>query len=127
MVGWLKAHGVPVKVMKVYDEASDPNNLLGRPGSYTSKAVFQDARVPAAKYDGTDTTDTDRGGSVEVFGDEAAAVARSKDIQGKLKSFGLGADYDYIVGGVLVRVSGSVLPSQAAAYARALGVQAQAA
>ena len=125
VINWLKAQGVPVSVTTVYDEATDPNNQLGRPGGYTSKAVFQDARVPADEYDETDMTDTDRGGSVEVFGDEAAAVARSKEIQGKLKSFGLGSEYDYIVGGVLVRVSGTVLPSQAADYAKALGVQAQ--
>jgi hypothetical protein len=124
VVAWLKAAGVTVKVTKVYDEDSDPNNMLGRPGGYTSKAAFQDQRVPASKY-GSEVDDPNRGGSVEVFADQAAAVARARDVQTKLKAFGLGTEYDYVVGGVLVRVTGTVKPSQARGYEKALGVPAQ--
>jgi hypothetical protein len=124
VVAWLKAAGVTVKATKVYDEDSDPNNMLGRPGGYTSKAAFQDKRVPASEY-GSEVDDPNRGGSVEVFADQAAALARARDVQTKLKAFGLGTEYDYVVGGVLVRVTGTVKPSQAAAYEKALGVTAQ--
>lgn len=124
VVVWLKTHGVQVTVTKVYDENTDPNSLLGRPGGYTSKAAFQDARVPADRY-GSEPDDPDRGGSVEVFGTEDRAVARAKDVQVKLKAFGLGTEYDYIVGGVLVRVTGTVSPTQARSYQDALGVPPQ--
>lgn len=124
VVTWLADRDVPITVAQVYDENTDPNNRLGRPGGYTSKAAFADSRVPKSKY-GSEVDDPHRGGSVEVFADEAAAVARSKEVQTKLKAFGLGTEYDYVVDGVLVRVSGSVTPSQAASYAKALGVEAQ--
>ena len=124
VVGWLKQQHVPVTVTKVYDENSDPNHRLGRPGGYTSKAAFQDARVPADNY-GTDVDDRDRGGSVEVFSSRSAAVDRAREIQTKLKAFGLGSEYDYVVDGDLIRVTGTVTPSQATSYQQALGVEPQ--
>jgi hypothetical protein len=124
VIAWLKAQGVPVTVTKVYDENSDPNSLLGRPGGYTSKAAFQDSRVPADRY-GSESDDPDRGGSIEVFDTEARAVTRAADVQSKLIAFGLGTEYDYVVGGVLVRVTGTVTPTQAKSYEQALAVQPQ--
>jgi hypothetical protein len=124
VVAWLKAHDVPVAVTTIYDENTDPNNLLGRPGGYSSKAAFQDARVPADKY-GSEADDPNRGGSVEVFAAQKDAVTRARDVQGKLKTFGLGTEYDYVVGGVLVRVTGTVAPTQAASYQIALAVAPQ--
>ena len=35
----------------VYDEASDPNELLGRPNGYTSKVAFADSRVKFEDYE----------------------------------------------------------------------------
>lgn len=125
VVLWLASQGLPVEVTKVYDETTDPNERLGRPGGYTSKAAFGDSRIPKSKYVGADADSSDRGGSVEVFTDEAGAVARAAEVQKKLKDFGLGTEWDYVVGGVLVRVSGNVTPSQAKAYQDALGVEPQ--
>jgi hypothetical protein len=107
-----------------YDENTDPNDRLGRPGGYASKAAFRDARVHVAAYV-TEVDDPDRGGSVEVFGKRSAAMDRAREVQMKLKAFGLGTEYDYVVGGALIRVSGNVTPSQAASYQQALGVKPQ--
>jgi hypothetical protein len=124
VVGWLKQQQVPVTVTKAYDENTDPNHRLGRPGGYTSKAAFQDARVPADEFV-TDVDDSDRGGSVEVFRSRSAAVDRARYVQTILKAFGHGSEYDYVVNGALVRVTGTVTPSQAASYQQALGVKPQ--
>lgn len=96
----------------VQDENTDPNNLLGRPGGYLSRAS---ADMPGGdkamkKYG------IDRGLVIEVFPGKADADARSKFIQDSLKSVQiLGTEYHYRAdeGRVLVRVTGRVKPSAA--------------
>ena len=53
--------GLPLQNIQNYDEHSDPNNRLGRPGQYTSKVNFADSRVE--QYDKEDPL----GGMLEVF------------------------------------------------------------
>lgn len=109
-----------VSLTKTYTAEDDPNKLLGRPGQYTSKAAFADSRVPKEGLP-ADNTQTEHGGGVEVFADEAGAKARREMIE-KL-SQGLGgliAEYGYVKGGVLVRVSGKLTPDQAKEYETAL-------
>jgi hypothetical protein len=60
VVNSFKEAGFPIDNAIVYDEETDVNNLLGRPGEYTSKVNFADAR--AEQYDDTDPI----GGTVEV-------------------------------------------------------------
>lgn len=105
-----------VKLVKAYTAEDDPNHLLGRPNGYTSKAAFADSRVPADQLQGDDADDTDRGGSVEVFPDEAGAKTRMDYIQTVTKGLPGAAEYDYVVGAVLVRVSHLLTPDQAAGY-----------
>ncbi|MBW8737130.1 MAG: hypothetical protein JF621_08375 [Streptomyces turgidiscabies] len=96
--------------------ANDPNHLLGRPGQYMSKVTFTDSRIKAADVDGTKVGDVERGGAVEVFADPAGAEARAKYIQAIGKSMPVFAEYDYVHGAVLVRVSHYLTPTQAAGY-----------
>jgi len=56
-----------------------------------------------------------------VFPDAQLAKGRAEYIQGVLKNSGLGAEYDYLHGPVLVRVTGNLSPSKARDYERALG------
>lgn len=115
----LTAAGLPLTNGVVQDENTDPNNLLGRPNGYVSRASFD--------VDGGDPTaapyKVDRGGVIEVFADGAAAQARSKYIQDTLKSLGpmMGTEYHYLSGPVLVRIFGSVKPSVAAKFEAAVG------
>jgi hypothetical protein len=112
----LKDHNLPIKKITVYDENTDPNKKLGRPGQYTSKVSFIDSRVKNGQ-----PNDVSSGGSVEVFEDAADALARGRYIQTTLRSMPmLGAEYDYISGGVLLRVAGELRPSGAKAYGAAL-------
>jgi hypothetical protein len=100
--------------------ANDPNHLLGRPNQYTSKVTFTDSRIKASDVAGTEKGDVERGGAVEVFGKPADAAARAKYIQAVAKSISALAEYDYVHGSVLIRVSHYLTPKQAAAYKTAV-------
>lgn len=115
VVNALHAAGLPVTLTVVYTAASDPNHLLGRPGQYTAKVAFEDARVKGS--DPTELDAIDNGGSVEVFATAAQAAARITYIQAFAA---LAPEYDYQQGGVLLRVSHLLTPDQAKAYATAL-------
>jgi len=111
------AAGVPrASLSGTVTAANDPNHLLGRPNQYTSKVTFTDSRIKAADVEGADKGDVERGGAIEVFGDPSGAQARAKYIQAIAKSLPAVAEYDYVHGPVLVRVSHYLTPTQAAAY-----------
>lgn len=115
----LGAKVASLRLTKTFTEADDPNHLLGRPGGYLSKTAFTDTRVPAEQA--PTEFSTERGGGVEVFGDEAAAKTRMDKIQGIAKGAGgLISEYDYVKGVVLVRVSSLLTPEQAKEYEAAL-------
>lgn len=105
-----------LKATLVYTEDSDPNHLLGRPGSYTSKTAFADSRVKPADVEGLRSDAIERGGSVEVFGTAAAAHARAEYIGRIGKARTAAVEYDYVSGTALVRVSRLLTPTQARAY-----------
>lgn len=107
----------------VLGEADDTNDLFGRPGQYDQLVFLADSRF--AEGYGCDTPNFDDygidcGGKVERWPTAADAKSRMDDIQQKLKSFGLGAEWDYLYGRVLVRVGGDLKPSDAAAYKKAV-------
>ncbi|MEU5905334.1 hypothetical protein ABZ780_13285 [Micromonospora sp. NPDC047467] len=94
------------------DEDTDPNDLLGRPNGYLSRAS---ADLPGGDKD-ADKYGIDRGLVIEVFPSVEDGDRRSKYIQESLKSLPiLGTEYHYRADGgrVLVRVSGKVKPSLA--------------
>ncbi|WP_439947186.1 hypothetical protein [Streptomyces sp. BBFR109] len=95
---------------------NDPNHLLGRPNQYTSKITFDDTRIAADDVSGTEKGDVERGGAIEVFGSPADAGARATYIQAVTKSMPALAEYDFVHGTVVVRVSHYLTPKQAAAY-----------
>lgn len=96
----------------VQDEDNDPNDLLGRPNGYTTRASadLPGGDTETAKYG------IDRGLVIEVWPTTDDADRRSKFIQDTLKNMPmLGTEYHYRAdqGRVLVRVSGKVKPSLA--------------
>ncbi|MEV0214377.1 hypothetical protein [Micromonospora sp. NPDC050695] len=96
----------------VQDEDTDPNNLLGRPNGYLSRAS---ADLPGGDKQ-ADKYDAGRGLAIEVFPTSEDADRRAKYIQDALKAAPiLGTEYHYRAdsGRVLVRVSGKVKPTQA--------------
>lgn len=113
----MKDAGAPLEVIKVYDEESDPNEMLGRPNGYTSKLVFADDRLENTG----ERPGVEDGGGVEVFDSSERAESRSEEIQDKLESAGLGTEYHYTNEGVLVRVAGELTPDQATDYEEVVG------
>lgn len=102
----------------VFTAETDPNDLLGRPGGYESKASFADSRIPPSETLGYSEGAVELGGSVEVFANADAARQRMEYIQ----SIGppLANEYDYVSGPVLLRVTGKLPPKQAGEYETAL-------
>ncbi len=110
VIGGLKAANLGLTNVAVQNEDTDPNNKLGRPGGYTSRAS---ADLPGG--DGERFT-TDRGVVVEVFATADLAQQRSDYIKGlQSGSPMLGSEWHYRTadGTGLVRVSGKVKPSLA--------------
>ncbi|WP_333740898.1 hypothetical protein [Streptomyces sp. IBSBF 2806] len=108
------------KLNTVVTAENDPNKLLGRPHQYSSKVTFTDSRIAASDVEGLDKDDTLRGGAVEVFESAEDAKARADYIESVTKSLPMLAEYHYLSGPVLVRVSHYLTPQQAGEYKAAL-------
>jgi len=109
----LRHASLPIGRVQSYTASSDPNKLLGRPSQYTGKANFKDRRLKAAGFD------VDNGGSVETFANRDDAKRRFDYVRAIAKS-PLFAEYDYLEGTVLLRISSDLTPTQAKAYEQAL-------
>jgi hypothetical protein len=104
-----------------YTAQTDPNQLLGTPDSYTSKATFTDTRIDPAEADDTELGSIELGGSVEVFADEADARARRDYLDQTIRELPINVgEHAYLRGSVLLRVSRRLSPTQAAEYEAAL-------
>lgn len=115
------AAAVRTKVATITDVVAltaetDSNQLLGRPNGYTQATVLSDSHG-ACPPDGPGT---DCGATIEVWGSQSDAQARSDYIQSILKqSPELGSEYDTVGGNVLLRVTGKLTPDQAKPYQEA--------
>jgi len=140
VVAYFKENGLPIAETKKYTEEDDPNELLGRPGQYIGKVNFIDTNVVSKKVEdekkdyGSEASseeeikksmleefDTDSGGSFEIFKNNTDAKSRY-DYISKISSDtgGILAEYDYVQKNILVRVSKSLTPKQAANYEKVL-------
>lgn len=111
--------GVPeITDALIYDETSDPNDLLGRPNGYTAAASLTDSRAS----DPAGTGGIDLGAVLEVWPTPADAQARADYIAALQKGNTLlGSEYHHVRGNVLLRVSGQLPPSVNEVYAAAFG------
>jgi hypothetical protein len=111
----LKAKGLPIGETFVFTAENDDNKLLGRPGQYIGKVEFSDTRL-GNTYHGIQIKVRD-GGSVEVFASTTDAQHRFTYLQ-SLSTSGnaLLAEYEYLDGVAILRVSSDLTPTQAKAY-----------
>jgi hypothetical protein len=114
VVDGLRAAGLPIGAVEVYNASNDPNSQLGRPGQYTSKASFVDTRI------GTEVDGVDGGGDVEAFDDQAALTSRADYLKAFADKPPLGGWYQYTAGNVILRVPFELTPDQAKQYDAAL-------
>lgn len=108
----LKDAGLPISNIVVYDEKTDPNKTLGRPGSYASKANFSDPAHEDSDIDNPDNT-------IEVFVSEEDAKTRAEYVKSVTEGTFM-AQYIYQVGVYVLRLDYDVLPSDAEKYEEAL-------
>jgi hypothetical protein len=100
---------------------TDSNHLLGRPGQYTSKITFIDSRIKTADTQGLKPGDVGYGGSIETFTSNSDATTRATYIQTVTKGISALAEYDYVHGPHVIRVSRLLTPVQAKEYDTAAG------
>jgi hypothetical protein len=110
----LRDAGLPIGEVQVFDASTDPNERLGRPGQYTSKASFADTRI------GTAVDGVDGGGDVEAFDDPDALSERAEYLAGFADQQLIGGWYQYTAGNAILRVPFELTPDQAAQYDAAL-------
>jgi hypothetical protein len=90
---------------------SDPNDLLGRPNGYVSRATFT---IPGVEGTSEDVEDCDRGGCIEQWPDADAAQDRADYIGQIGKKLPGAGEYSYVRDdGMLLRVSQAATPAKA--------------
>jgi hypothetical protein len=107
----LKRAGLPIDGYENYTAETDDNHLLGRPGQYVSKANFHDKRLE--KWP---DFDSNGGGTIETFASSEDAQNRYDYVHAITTSSSLFAEYEYLNGLVLLRLSHDLTPKQAQAY-----------
>jgi hypothetical protein len=120
VVARLKAMGLPIGVVVVFTAATDPDQLLGRPGQYVSKAAFADTRLPDSPEIGVAG-----GGSIERFTSGSELRVRKGFLEASVKASEIPDEYDYVVNLTLLRLSRALTSDQAAQYQQALATAAQ--
>lgn len=108
----IKAAVSPVTELIEITEENDPNKLIGRPNGYLAATVLKDSRLPPCTDLGVDC-----GATIEQWPDQPAAQKRADYIQSMRKAMPmLGQEWNTVKGGLLLRVTGTLKPSEAKAY-----------
>lgn len=116
VVSGLTAAGIPIGESINYTAETDPNEMLGRPGGYTSKVNFRDTRLTPER----DTIETTDGGSVEFFASKTDLQRRVDHLKSVWDTIPLiDRDVVFTKGTVLLRVSIRLLTEQSNAYGSA--------
>lgn len=120
VTGYLQAKGLPITGLMVYNASTDPNHLLGRPSGYLSKDAWQDPRIDQTDQS-SDPGGIQWGGGIEVFSTAEAAQERASYVTNLDQASSLfGSEYDYLLGPILMRISGTFTPTTAQTYGDAL-------
>lgn len=108
----IKAVNSNVGEIEAFDESTDPNGNLGRPGEYISKADFEDMRLE--QYNEYYT-----GGTIETFENESDCDNRYEYLKAmqdsSLGAFGLN-QYMYKYDKAIFRIEYELTPDQAEEY-----------
>lgn len=113
----LKENNTNVNTITVFDAETDPNELLGRPNGYTSKADFEDIRVEQISDEFKSFEGEVVGGSIEVFDNNKGAQSRVDYINAIAENAPMFAEYNYVYDNVVLRLDKSLTPEQAQEYA----------
>jgi len=106
----LRDAGAPVGETASYNESTDPDGLLGRPGQYLSRINFADLRIRPLASDVIEVKD---GGAIEVFASPADAARRLDSLEGIAGDL---ATRRHVEGRVLLRLSDALTVEEASVY-----------
>ena len=107
--------GYPIGEIVTYDESTDLNHLLGRPGAYISKSSFADTRLKQ----NTLIESSPLGGTFEVFENEKDAQNRISYLHQIVGTSGPFFQYEYFYKNIYFRIEGAFTPQQALQYEQA--------
>jgi hypothetical protein len=111
----LKDRVSAIRKVVTLTKRNDVNHLLGKKNGYSSAAVLYDKRASCSGGPGVDC-----GATIEKFSSTAKAKARARHIRKLLRQYSfLGTEYDTVHGHFLLRVTGDLSHSRAAAYKKA--------
>lgn len=112
-----KDNGLPVGQVIVYDEKTDPNNLLNRPNQYTQKVAFADTSIdqPDPEFLMDDASPIN-GGTIEVYPTVDGAIKRKEYVEQVTESMPMLQQYIYVNDTAVLRLEHDVLPSDAEKY-----------
>lgn len=105
--------GLPVGESTVYDDTTDPNELLGRPGQYVAKASWIDTRIECLGED----PGVECGGDIELFDNTDDRDDRYEYLAGFAEEAMLGGYYQWKLPNAVIRIGFELTPSQAEEYA----------
>lgn len=111
----IQAQGLKLQDVVVLDEKTDTNNLLGRPGQYTSKVFFHDVRHPKTPESGDEFEAT-----LEMFPSPKEAKARHDYIAEMTAGMPVLLQYQFLRGNTLLRLPKAFTPSETKDYEQAL-------
>lgn len=115
MASRLAGSGLPVTDIEAVTPATDANKLMGRPGYYTSKIYFTDARYPEDASDFMTTQNT-----IEAFASVEDAKRRADYVGRIARSSSMLAQYVYHSGRFVLRLTRAIEPDDASTYQAAL-------
>lgn len=114
LLNQLKEVNANVGTIVVYTAETDANQLLGRPGYYTSKASFEDLHIE--QYD---VANDPKGGTVEVFENTEDCDSRYEYLSSmqdpSLGAFGV-TQYIYKYDKAIFRIEYDITPDEAEVY-----------
>lgn len=111
IVGALKHKGLSIKSSKEYTEETDPDEMLGKPNCYVSKAGFTDASV--RDINGIPSN------FVEVFETQQDAWNRYQMLLRAKSKEMIKSEYLYLEGVYLLRLTNVLKPAEAERYFKA--------
>jgi len=121
VVDAFNAAGLPMHKQVVYDERTDPNELLGRPGRYVEKMNFTDKRIKEKfKPLNKEMEAANLNCSIEIFKERADAETRHQYLEAIGKPSGMFDSYKFLHKNVLVRIDLKLIPLEADEYKRVL-------
>ena len=108
----LQSNNPYISYTVVFDENTDPNGSLGRPGKYIGKCDFADSRI---EWNSFLEDDLKMGGTAEFFSTKKECSARYAYLKPFVDS-GFLKEYMYKYSNVIIRVDQKITPTDAAVY-----------